>query len=225
MSQGNAFPIVFHHHPWSRAAGTRWLLEELELDYETAYVDFHAAGGVPEPYRRIQPHKKVPAVQVGDLTITERAAITIYLADRFSLGQLAPALDDPRRARYLTALVYNDAVLDPCITAHVRGLGQAPADYSFGAFDDLVTNLERHFEHNAYAVGDSFTAADTQLASSIGFTMRALGALPRKPAFEAYLERATDRPAHARAAALDQAWLDANPEVVQRALVAQQAAS
>ena len=59
-------------------------LEELALDYQTAYVDFHAPEGVPETYRRIQPHKKVPAVQVGGLTITERAAMTIYLADRFS---------------------------------------------------------------------------------------------------------------------------------------------
>lgn len=85
--------IVFHHAPWSRAASIRWLLEELGVNYRLRVINFHDPKGVPEDYRRIQPHKKVPAIEHGDVSVTERAAITIYLADAFPRAGLAPAVD------------------------------------------------------------------------------------------------------------------------------------
>lgn len=196
-------PVLFHYHPWSRAAGVRWLLEELGLSYAVNFVDPNAPGGVPEAYRAIHPHKKVPAIEIDGRVITERAAITIYLADRFSAGVLAPAFDDPRRAAYLTMLVYNDSVFDPSVALHFKKIEHRPADYSFGAYEDTIQNLKKHFSAHPFAAGAEFTAADTQLASSLGFTIHHLGAVPPEPEFLAYLARATDRPAHRRAAELD----------------------
>lgn len=195
--------VVFHHAPWSRAAGVRWLLEELGIEYELRVVNVHDPKGVPEDYRRIQPHKKVPAIEHGGVILTERAAITIYLADVFSRAGLAPALDEPMRATYLRMLVYCDAVFDPCVAAKVRNLGQQGADYSFGTFEDMLPFLEDHLKKNDFAAGPRFTAADTQLASSLGYTMQHLRAVPALPAFESYLARVGDRPAHVRATELD----------------------
>lgn len=204
--------LVFHHSPYSRSVGVRWLLEELGVDYTIRFVGIHGQK-VPESYRAIQPHKKVPAIELDGVVITERAAITIYLADKFASAGLAPGLDDPRRAEYLTMLVYCDAVFDPCVTARARGLEHGPADYSFGAFDDVIRNLEARLTAHPFAVGDSFTAADTQLASSLGFTMNVLQAVPRKPVFEAYLGRVADRPAHLRAQQLDEKLAGEHPEI------------
>jgi glutathione S-transferase len=206
--------IVFHHSPYSRSVGIRWLLEELEVAYTVHFVGVHAQQ-VDESYRAIQPHKKVPAIEIGGVVVTERAAITIYLADTFSRAALAPGLDDPRRAAYLTMLVYCDAVFDPCVTARARGLEHGPADYSFGAFEDVMRNLEGRLTEHPYAVGASFTAADTQLASSLGFTMNVLQAVPRKPVFEAYLERVAQRPAYRRAQEKDAQLLQEHPEIMQ----------
>src|SRR5690606_22795299 len=111
---------------------------------------------------------------------------TIYLADVFSSGKLAPALDDPMRAAYLRMLVYCDAVFDPCVTARARHLVHEPADYSFGSFEDVMAYLKRHLSEHPYAAGSRFTAADTQLASSLGFTMHFLKVVPQEPEFEAY---------------------------------------
>jgi glutathione S-transferase len=206
--------IVFHHSPYSRSVGVRWLLEELGVDYAVRFVGIHAQK-VDESYRAIQPHKKVPAIQHRDIVVTERAAITIYLADTFARAGLAPGLDDPRRAAYLTMLVYCDAVFDPCVTARARGLEHAGNDYSFGTFEDVIGNLENQLTQHPFAVGDSFTAADTQLASSLAFTMHVLQAVPKKPAFEAYLGRVTQRPAYARAQELDQQLLAEHPEIME----------
>lgn len=195
--------LTFYHAPWSRSSGIFWLLEELAVPYEMKIVDIRAKGGVPEDYRAIQPNKKVPAIVHDGVTVTERAAICVHLADAFPSAGLAPIIGDPARGPYLTWLVYCDSVFDPVVSARAHGLEYASNDYSFGLFEDMVAHLERHLSATAFAAGDRFTAADTQLASSIGFTMNVLKVLPARPAFVAYLERATSRPAYERAMARD----------------------
>jgi len=195
--------ILLHYHPWSRAAGVRWLLEELEVPYDVHFVDFNAPGGVDEAYRSIHPHKKVPAVEIDGQVLTERAALTIDLADRFPKAGLAPAVGDPLRSSYLYMLVYCDSVFDPCVAARAHGLTYASNDYSFGTFDDMIKNVQARLGAQPYAAGDRFTAADTQLASSLSFTMNQLQVVPRLPEFEAYLARIAERPAYVRAQRLD----------------------
>ena len=78
--------LKFYHAPWSRSSSVLWLLE---VGYEMVENDIRQEGGVPEDYRRIQPSKKVPAIEHDGIVITERAAITIYLADAFPQAGLA----------------------------------------------------------------------------------------------------------------------------------------
>jgi glutathione S-transferase len=188
--------LRFYCTPWSRASGVFWLLEELGQPYEVEIVDVRAPGGAPESYRAIQPNKKVPAIDHDGTIVTERAAICIYLADRFPRAGLAPAIGEARRAEYLTRLVYHDAVFDPAIAARAHGLTYGSNDYSFGLFEDMVANLEKLFTRQPYAAGDSFTAADTQFASGIHFTMNVVKVLPELEVFRDYVARATDRPAY-----------------------------
>lgn len=195
--------LKFYHAPWSRASGTLWLLEELGVDYQLELVDIRMEGGLPEAYRRIQPNKKVPAIEHDGVIITERAAITTYLADAFPQAGLAPAIGDKDRGPYLTMTVYCDSVLDPCVAARAHGLSYQSNDYSFGVFDDMVAYVDRILSERAYAAGDRFTAADTQLASAVHFTMHILKVLPEKPSFLRYLERIAGRPAYQRAQAKD----------------------
>ncbi len=195
--------LKFYHAPWSRASGTLWLLEELGVDYQLEMVDIRMEGGLPEAYRRIQPNKKVPAIEHDGVIITERAAITTYLADAFPQAGLAPTIGDKDRGPYLTMTVYCDSVFDPCVAARAHGLSYESNDYSFGVFDDMVAYVDRILNERTYAAGDRFTAADTQLASAVHFTMNVLKVLPEKPSFTRYLERIGERPAYQRAQAKD----------------------
>jgi glutathione S-transferase len=195
--------LKFYHAPWSRASGTLWLLEELGVDYDLELVDIRIEGGLPDSYRRIQPNKKVPAIEHDGVIITERAAIATYLADAFPQAGLAPSIGDKDRGPYLTMTVYCDSVFDPCVAARAHGLTYKSNDYSFGVFDDMVAYVDRVLSDRPYAAGDRFTAADTQLASAVHFTMRMLKVLPEKPSFVRYLERIAERPAYQRAQAKD----------------------
>ena len=197
--------LKFYYAPWSRASGVHWLIEELGIEYEPVHIDIRAEGGVPEEYRAKQPNKKVPAIEHDGIVVTERAAITLYLADAFPEPGLAPAIGDPARAKYLTWTVYCDLVFDPCIAMRAQGYKDyASNSFSFGLFDDMVRNVEKHLSENAYAAGDRFTAADTQLGSAIAFTMNQLHVLPEKPAFKDYVARIEERPAYRRYRQLEQ---------------------
>jgi glutathione S-transferase len=188
--------LKFYHAPFSRAFGVFWLLEELGVEYERVPVDIRADGGTDENYRRIQPSKKVPAIEHNGTIVTERAAITIYLADTFPEAGLAPAIGDPMRPTYLIWNVYSDSVFDPVLCARAHGLQYENNDYPFGLFDDMIANLERHLSQNEFAAGDRFTAADTQLGASICYTMNVMKLLPERPAFKEYAERIEARPAY-----------------------------
>lgn len=188
--------IKFYCTPWSRASTVFWLLEELGQPYEIEIVDIRAPDGAPESYRAIQPNKKVPAIDHDGTVVTERAAICIYLADAFPEAGLAPPIGDKRRAAYLTRLVYCDSVFDPAVAAKAKGWSYVSNNFSFGLFEDMVANVEKLLSKQPYAVGDSFTAADTQLAGGINFTMNIMKVLPALPVFRDYVARATDRPAY-----------------------------
>lgn len=187
--------LTFYHAPQSRSFSVFWLLEELGEPYTTELIDIRTEDGAPESYRAIQPHKKVPAIVHNGTTVTERAAISIYLAGAFPQAGLAPAIGDKARAAYLTALVYTDAVLDPIIATKALDISYRPRDVSFGSLADAVANLEKRLGEQDYAAGDHFTAADTQLGSAIHYGMNIIGALPRRRVFEAYMERLLARPA------------------------------
>ncbi|MEO3999287.1 glutathione S-transferase [Mesorhizobium sp. CAU 1732] len=196
--------LKFYHAPWSRSSGILWLLEELGADYDLVEIDIRQEGGVPEEYRLIQPSKKVPAIEHDGVVITERAAITTYLADAFPNAELAPKIGDPMRGPYLTMLVYCDAVFDPALSAQVQGWTYESNRFSFGLAEEAIDYLDRVLTERPFAAGDRFTAADTQLASGIGYTMDMMKALPERPSFRAYMDRVKDRPANLRAAGKDQ---------------------
>ena len=60
----------------------------------------------------VNPLKQIPALVTSDgETITESAAILIWLADRFPEAGLAPSVDSPQRAQFLRWMIYVPAAI------------------------------------------------------------------------------------------------------------------
>jgi glutathione S-transferase len=196
--------LKFYHAPWSRSSNILWLMEELGVDYTLEHVDIRQEGGVPEAYRKVQPNKKVPAIEHDGVVVTERAAIAIYLCDVFPEGGLAPKAGDKDRAAYLTWLVYADAVFDPAVAARAQGWEYVSNNFSFGSFEDMLGNLERRLKASPFIAGERFTAADVATAGNMAYVMQQ-GWLPKLPAFEDYVGRTSERPAAKRAQEKDMA--------------------
>jgi glutathione S-transferase len=74
----------------------------------------------------------------------------------------------------------------------------------YGNFALALKALEDAVSRGNYLAGDSFTAADLYVGSQIGFGMM-FGMIEKRPAFEQYWQRLSNRPACLRAKELDDA--------------------
>jgi len=87
---------------------------------------------------------------------------------------------------------------------------EAPADkqgmLGYGSFDQVMDTLESALTDREYIAGDTFSAADVYLGSQIGWGLQ-FGSMDKRPAFETYFARISDRDAWRRANELDDALM------------------
>src|SRR5258706_1793735 len=91
-----AMTITLFHHPFSRAAGVVWTLEEIGEPYELRFVDILKGAQKTGEGAALNPMGKVPVLVDGDTVVTESAAIALYMADCYASGRLATTLHDQR---------------------------------------------------------------------------------------------------------------------------------
>lgn len=202
--------LILYTNPMSRGRVVRWMLEEVGAPYRTELLTYGPGMKAPD-YLAINPMGKVPAIRHGDMIVTETAAICTYLADAFPEAGLAPA-GRLRGAYYrwlfFTAGPVESAVLDKAIGAVIPPGREGMAGY--GSYGATMDQLERAVSAADYLVGGTFSAADLYVGSQIGFGL-SFGSLEKRPAFESYWSRVSARPAHLRAAAMDDALIATMP--------------
>ncbi len=190
--------ITLHHHPFSRAANALWMLEEVGVPYELAFVDIMKGEQKKPALVALNPMGKLPTLTDDDVVVTESAAIGLYLADRYSAGKLAPALDDPARGTYLRWSLFAPSVIEPGISAKLGGWDFKAGQVGWGEFETMVDTMEKTIADKSYVLGDRFTMADVIFGGTIRF-MLTVKALDPRPTFTAYAERLAARPAAKRA--------------------------
>ena len=195
--------ITLYHHPFSRAAGIIWPLEECGVSYELKFVDLmkgeHKHGDVAKNNRM----GKLPVLVDGETVVTEAAAIDLYLADRYAYGRLAPKVDDPKRGTYLRWSFFSPSVIEPGATAKGAKWEYKPAQAGWGSYDDMVASIEGALEGKDYVLGSEFSMADCVLGGTLRFMMMFKMVEP-KPLFTAYVERLGARPALKKADEINQ---------------------
>jgi glutathione S-transferase len=192
--------ITLYHHPFSRAANVVWMLEELGVDYELRFVDFAKGAHKSPEMLALNPMGKIPIVQDGDVVVTESAAIGLYLADRYSLGTLAPALDDPARAPYLRWSLFAPSVIEPGLMAKRNAWTFRDSNAGWGTYESLIAAMESAIAGRTYLLGDRFSMADTIFGGTVRYMLR-FKMLEPTATFTGYAERLSARPASKRAEA------------------------
>jgi len=190
--------------PQTRSTRALWILEEAGVDYERELVD------IQDPKREntaefleASPMGKVPALVDGDVSMSESAAICLYVADRYAPGTLAPAVDDARRGKFLYWLMYTPAVIEPSMSEKFNGVQTNRYRSGWGDFDLMIETLERGIGGKNWILGDTFSAADVMLGSSVVF-MRMFDMLPDSETLGGYADRCLARPAYRRALQLNE---------------------
>jgi len=204
--------LVFYTNPMSRGRIIRWMLEEVGAPYETILLDYGTTMKAPD-YLAINPMGKVPAITHDGRVVTEGAAIVAYLAEAFPEAGLAPTADE--RADYYRWLFFAAGPVEAATTD--RSFGVEPDERQqvmagYGSLDRVVDVLEQAVSAHPYVAGERFTAADVYVGSHVGWGMQ-FGALPKRPAFERYVERIMARPAAVRAREIDDALMPPQEQV------------
>jgi len=205
--------LIFYTHPQSRGRIVRWMLEEIGQPYRTELLEYDTTMKAPA-YLAINPMGKVPAIRHGDTVVTEAAAICAYLADAFPAARLAPPAGDRLRGPYYRWLFFAAGPFDAAWTNKAMGFAvpqERERMMGYGRFEHVIDALEGAVSRAEYAVGDSFTAADVCIGSSIGFGLQ-FGAIEKRPAFERYWQRVSARPAALRAKEIDDALAVPQPQ-------------
>lgn len=204
--------VIFYTNPMSRGRLVRWMLEEVGCPYRAEIVDYGPPMKTPE-YLALNPMGKVPTIRHRDRVVTECAAICAYLADAFPEAGLAPP--PAERASYYRWLFFAAGPLEAAVTAHAMDLEpkeerqQGMAGY--GSFARVMDTLEKSIPAEGYIAGSNFTAADLYLGAHIGWGLQ-WGTIEKRPGFEAYWSRVSDRDACRRAKELDDAIMPKEAE-------------
>ena len=190
----------------SRGQISLWALHEAGADYEHVMMEWDSR---PENFRAINPMNKVPALvhhhQGHDHVVTECAAINHYLAETHPQAGLLPGAHE--KAAYFRWLFFAAGPLEQAIMAKMMGWQLAEGKDStagFGTLERTLDALDGWLSANDFAAGNRFTMADTYVGSQFVWGLR-FGSIPERPAFKAYVERITQRPAYAAANAIDAA--------------------
>ena len=185
--------------PQTRSTRALWMLEEAGVAYEFERVDIqNPERRNTEEFLEASPMGKVPALVDGEVRMSESAAICLYVGDRYGPGTLAPAIDDPARGKFLYWLMYTPAVIEPSMSEKFNGVEPNRHRSGWGDFELMIETLERGIADRTWILGDTFTAADVMLGSSVVF-MRMFDMLPASEVLSAYADRCLARPAYQRA--------------------------
>ena len=196
--------FTFYTVAMSRGQISRWALHEAGADYDHVVFDFASR---PDDYVIINPMNKVPALvhhrTDGDVTVTEAAAINHYLAETHPDKGLLPQPHE--KAAYFRWLFFAAGPLEQAVVAKAMDW-QVPEERSgmagYGSLELTLAALDDWLSKNDFAAGSRFTMADTYVGSQFVWGLR-FGSIPESPAFKAYVERITSRPAYGEANAVD----------------------
>ncbi|WP_061931581.1 glutathione S-transferase family protein [Aureimonas sp. AU22] len=195
--------ILLYTNPMSRGRIARWMLEEVGQPYRVEVLGYGTSMKSPA-YLAVNPMGKVPAIVHCGAVVTEAAAICAYLADAFPEAGLVPE-PGAARADYFRWMFFAAGPLEAAVVNRALGVDVKPDQTAFvgyGSFGRVMDALEEALSRGDYIAGDRFSAADLYVGSHVGFGLQ-FGSYEKRPAFEAYHARLSERPAFRRAAEAD----------------------
>lgn len=200
---------TFFTNPMSRAQIVRWALQEVGADYEQVLVDWKDKPGA---LLAANPMGKVPTIvhhaPDGDRTVSEAAAICLYLAEMHPEADLLPA--DAEKADYFRWTFFAAGPVEQSITSRALKFEPTPAQEGmagWGSFERTLDTLDQFLSGRTWVCGERFTMADVYVGSSVDWGMT-FGIIPPRESFVAYAERIQARPAYKAAKAIDAEWIE-----------------
>lgn len=183
-----------------------WALEEAGATYEYQRIWMMKGEGQSPAFKAINAAGKIPVLIDGEMTLSESAAIVMFVADKYPDAPLMPA-HVAQRAEVFRWIFYAVTEVEPHLWAIAQHRFALPEDKRVPALEPTCTwQLERAFRpveqmlvERPFIAGATFSAADILVTHCLTWALSAkLSGVG--PASLAYIERMRQRPAFVRAA-------------------------
>jgi glutathione S-transferase len=188
--------------PRTRSFSALWLMEETGQAYERVLTDISKGAQKTPEYLAINPMGKVPALQEGEVTLAEAAAICTYVAERYPQAKLAPPVGDRLRAKYLYWLFFGPSCVEPAMVQVATRIELNPTSAGWGNAERVFDVLDAALKQGPWILGENFSAADIVIGSGLNFAVRLFKMIPPRPSFDRYIDACAARPAFQRAGAI-----------------------
>lgn len=191
----------------SRATRPLWLLHETGTPFthvpviQTYRLPDPAAPGTvlhtasPE-FLAVNPQGQIPAMQDGDLVLTESLAIALYLARRYG-GTLGPQDDAETAQMEQWALFAATAVEGPALEilqAPDGPMGEGIVTVATEKLRRPLARLDSHLKGRDWLVGNRFTVADINTAECLRYAQGQAALIADFPEVDRWLKAAQGRP-------------------------------
>jgi glutathione S-transferase len=193
--------LKLHFAPLTRSIRIRWLLEELEIEYELLRSEYNRDGN--KGFAQDTPSGNYPYLEDGEVSLSESGAIVQYVLEKYGDGRLEPPVGSQDRAAYLQWLHFSEGTAaNPInttvwLTVYRQDAAQHMAiiEAARDSANTVFSKVEAALVANPFIAGIEFTAADVMM----GFTLAAakwLGLLTSEhPRTQDYVDRLFARPA------------------------------
>jgi glutathione S-transferase len=185
----------------TRSIRVRWMLQELDLDFESISVNLAAGEHRHQEFlKKINPAGKIPVLIDDDLVLTESVAIVLYLAEKYPHKELLPT-DIKQRSQVYRWLLFTATELEQPLWRIARHTALYPEHLRLTAevalarqdFTDMVAVMENHMQGNQFMVGNTVTIADFVCAYTLDWANE-VQLLDGCPQLLQYMERMYARP-------------------------------
>lgn len=202
--------LRLHHVQYGRSFRVLWLLEEIGLakmlDTPLEVVEYQI--GTKEMYSgglsTVSPATRIPALEIGDLTMSESGAIVDYLIETYA-PELGVAAGQVERAAYLQWLHYSETMASLIEQLNLQMVFLRPpakpsavvVKLNVARLRATLAGLERHIQGRDWILDQGFSGADIMYGFNL-FAAPYYVDMEQFPNLRAYHDRLRAMPSYQR---------------------------
>ncbi len=159
----------------TRAIRVYWMLEELNVNYESVPIDFSKGEHRTSFFREINPAGKVPALRDEAVLLFESAAILTYLAEKYPDKDLLPKLGCIERAEVFQWMFYGMSELEQPLWTNAKHKFALPKRHRIPEMKEVAQYewrkacevVDQSLKGNEFIVGNKFSMADIIIGQTL----------------------------------------------------------
>lgn len=203
--------IKIYGFPKSRSTRALWAAEEAGVDYEFIKIDLPGGVHRGSEFGKLNPMKKVPVLEHGDLVLSESVAICTYLGQQGTAVSLVPDATPAIRAEYDRWCCFVISELEQPLWTMAKHSYVLPSQLRIPQikrtaefeFELALDALAKQLADNEYAVAGEFTIVDVLVSHTLLWGITARQKLGHRN-LKAYVRRMSNREALVRARAREE---------------------